>query len=268
MYMTVSHSLTSTSDYLPGPEALLIRIDLSEYLIEYYLHRKDVAPETLAEQDEKLKELIACFAIHLAARPPMEEHAWTVHLVAEHPFSLFVTGSTGPVDGSGHGDGLIVGNILTENIRHTDVNSLHAQYTVKVGTVFKSYVQSESAEISRMVEHFYEQSEQSPLRIKHSTQSDISIGLVALPDSDPTWIAAADLEELSANYLLPIKRMRSCNYEFRCDCSPDKLLPFFRSLTEEALTELYGADEALIISCPRCGKFFPISREQIKPKEN
>ena len=261
------NTLISTSDYLPGKESLLVDIDMSTYLIDYYLHRRQVAPETTPEQDDGLKELIACFAFHLAARPPTEDHAWTVHLVAEQPYSLFVTGTTGPLSKNGEGVGAIVGNILTENIRYTDVNSLHAQFTVKNGEVFKSYIRSESSKISEVVESFYNQSEQNPIRIFYSDTSDRSLALVALPDWDRDWFHSVSLESLLKPEEIPlsrpIKRMRNCQFEFRCDCSPDKLLPFFRSLSPEEVKDLYAEDDDLIISCPRCGKFFPINRSLV-----
>jgi redox-regulated HSP33 family molecular chaperone len=62
--------------------------------------------------------------------------------------------------------------------------------------------------------------------------------------------------------------MRTCSFEFRCDCSVDKLLPFFRSLTDEAITDLYGEDEELIINCPRCGRYFALAREDIGQDED
>lgn len=262
------NSLISTSYYLPDRESLLVQIDMSDYLIDYYLHRKGIASLTTFEQDQKLKELIACFAIHLASRPPGEDHAWTVHLVATKPYSLFATGSTGLLDPEGQGRGTIVGNVLTDNIRHTDVNSLHAQYTISSGKVFKSYISSESSEISTMVETFYRQSEQNPLRVFYSKTSDKSQGIVALPGWDKEWFNLVGPDELANFKFETLRRMRSCNYDFYCDCSPEKLIPFFNSLSDEAINELYGADPELVITCPRCGKYFSIDRGLINSIKN
>jgi len=264
----MSNSLISNSDYLPEHESLLVQIDMSGYLIDYYIHRKNIASETTFEQDEKLKELIVCFSIHLAARPPGEEHAWTIHLVAAQPYSLFVTGSTGPLDSNGKGRGAIVGNVLTENIRHTDVNSLHAQFTGSNGKVFKSYISSESSEISKMAEAFYKQSEQNPLRVCYSKTSDISLGLVALPGWNRTWFYSVDINKLAETPPIPTRRLRSCEYDFRCDCSPEKLIPFFNSLSEQAIDELYGEDPELLITCPRCGLHFSVSKAVLNSNKN
>jgi hypothetical protein len=258
----MSKGLVAVSEYIPKREALLVQVDLSDYLIDYYLHRKDHAPNTLSEHDEKLKELITCFAVHLSARTAQETHAWTVHLVADSPYSLFVTGNTGVMDDTGVARGFLVGHILTENIRHTDVNSIHAQFTHR-GKTFTSMVRCDSGNIAEMVEQFYQQSEQYPLRLLLSDSSDTALGLVALPEYDEEWIRSVRLPELAASKDIERSPMRTCQFAFSCDCSPEKLIPFFQTMSREALEELYGPDLELLITCPRCGKQFAIHKDQL-----
>jgi len=257
-------ALTTTGTYIPHYQALLVNLDMGEYLIDYYLHRKDYAPHTSPEHDTKLKELITCFAIHLTSRSAVETHAWTVHILAEQPYSLFVTGSTGDSDATGISHGYIVGHVLTENIRHADVNAIHAQVTSR-GNTHRSLVKCDTSIIREMVEQFYDQSEQHPLRALLSETSDTAIGLIGLPDSDEEWIRTADLAAVSNSTDLEKSPMRACEFEFSCSCSPEKLIPYFRSLPEESLLELYGEDDVLQISCPRCGKHFAVRREDIRP---
>ena len=149
----MSSGLIAISEYIPKREALLVRVDLSDYLIDYYLHRKDHAPDTTYEHDAKLKELITCFAIHLSARTATETHAWTAHIASLPAYSLFVTGNTGIMDESGIARGFLVGHVLTDNIRHADVNSIHAQLSNR-GKTFNSHVLCDSAVIPRMATQF------------------------------------------------------------------------------------------------------------------
>ena len=262
----MSTGLIVTSEYIPKREGLLLRVDMSDYLIDYYLHRKDHAPETLPEHDAKLKELIACFAIHLAARTGRETHAWTVHIVSDTPYSLFVTGDTGEIDESGVAKGFLVGHVLTEHIRHTDVSSIHAQFTSR-GKTYNSIVRCDSSDIAQMVEQFYTQSEQHPLKILLSDTSDTALGLVALPEYDEEWMTEADVERVAAGEGVQLTPMRTVNFAFACDCSPEKLIPFFRTLTQDALSDLYGADSELQITCPRCGRQFAIERAVFEPEQ-
>jgi hypothetical protein len=258
----MSKGLIAISEYIPKREALLVKVDLSDYLIDYYLHRKDHAPDTTYEHDTKLKELITCFAIHLSARTATETHAWTAHIAANPPYSLFVTGNTGIMDESGIAHGFLVGHVLTDNIRHADVHSIHAQLSNR-GKTFNSHVQCDSAVIPGMVTQFYDQSEGYPIRLLLSDTSDTAIGLVALPEFDADWISKVDLLELSESKTIEKSLMRTCHFAFSCDCSPAKLLPFFRSMSVEELEELYENDSALHITCPRCGKQFDISRDEL-----
>src|SRR5690242_7846930 len=89
----MANPLVCTTEYVAEREALLLRVDMSDYLVDYYLHRKKVAPDTTPEQDEKLKELIAFFAMHLTLHSSAQSHGWTMQVVSEPPYSLFVTGS-------------------------------------------------------------------------------------------------------------------------------------------------------------------------------
>lgn len=260
----MAYELIAKSEYIESKNVFLIHVEMSDYLIEYYAYRKDQLAGIDGDQDSKLKDLIACFAIHLAARTALETHAWTLNIVSEEPYSLFVTGDTGEIDESGIAKGNLVGNVLTEHIRHSDTNGIHAQCNNR-GKTFNSYVPCDTDDIALMVETFYQKSEQLPLRIKLSAASDTAIGLAALPGFDPEWFANVDLEELVANpQKIEKTHMRSCMFSFKCDCSPDKLLPFFRTLEHDAVDELYGKDKELLITCPRCGRQFPIDRSLVE----
>jgi hypothetical protein len=258
----MSPGLIAISEYIPKREALLVRVDMSDYLIDYYLHRKDVAPHTDPVHDEKLKELIACFAVHLSARTAQETHAWTAHIASEAPYSLFVTGNTGEMDESGIARGFLVGHVLTDNIRHADINSIHAQLSHR-GKTFNSMVKCESPVIPSMVTQFYASSEGYPIRLLLSDTSDTAIGLVALPEFDAEWLMSVDLQELVSSTEIPKSPMRTCHFAFTCDCSPAKLLPFFRSMSVDDLEELYGKDSELLITCPRCGRQFSITKDDL-----
>ena len=263
----MAYELNAISDYLREREVFLIQVEMSAYLLDYYHQRRELAASTSPEHDAKLKDLIACFAIHLAARTAVETHAWTLQIVSEKPYSLFVTGSTGEIGPDGVATGFLVGHILTDHIRHPDTHAIHAQFTNRRST-FRSYVPCDTGEIAPMVESFYRQSEQRPIRIKLSETSDTAIGLAALPGFESAWFESVDLESLVAELpTIDSTRMRTCKFSFTCDCSAEKLIPFFKTLDRAAIAELYGADSELLISCPRCGRRFALSRNALENDE-
>jgi molecular chaperone Hsp33 len=206
-------------------------------------------------RDQKLKELIACLAIHLTIRPPDESVAWTLHMRGHNPFSLFATGCVEQK--------FIVGHVIVDYILHTDVNKFHSQVSKKEGELIKSAAQCESSQIDRMVEHFYRQSEQLPIRIKFGKDSDRALGLAAMPEYDQEWFEEVRFEILESFEEFEPKAMKSCEFAFQCDCSPEKLLPFIRSIEQEELKDLYQDTDTLLINCPRCGRNFEIKRSDL-----
>lgn len=249
-------NFTSRSFYLPEKNVLVVESDISEFLIDYYIHLKNSNQKPKVERDNKLKELFSCLACHLSIRPPEETVAFTLHMHSENPYSLFVSGSAKQES--------IVGHVIEENIRHTDINMFHAQ-TIKSGKSYTSAVRCETEVIKEMFESYYDKSEQLPAKIFFIKDSDKAIAIAAMPDYNKEWY-----EKIGTEYpeeeIKGLKQspMRTYLFNYKCDCSPKKLLPYFKTLDEQKIDELYGEDEELIIACPRCGRKFPLEREELK----
>ena len=250
----MSQALISKSVYLPQKKVLLIECDLSAYLVDYFLHLKANISNPNPIREDKLRDLIACLALHLSIRPPEETVAFTLHMHSEEPFSLFATGCART--------NFIVGHVLQDNIRHTDINMFHSQTIKGNGQSNTSAVRCESDDIKEMFEAYYSKSEQLPARAFFIENSDKAVAIAAMPEYDHEWFAKIPnkfpAEEIAQ---LEQKPMRSYEFFFKCDCSPDKLLPYFKSLNQDEVAELYGEDSALIIGCPRCGRKFELERK-------
>ena len=246
---------TTNSFHLPDHSALLIHGEYSEYLVDYYLTLKKYNIVLTKEQDEKLKQLLACLAVHVTFRSPEESVAWTLHMHAEQPFSLFATGSSS--------NGMLVGQVLRNDIRHTDINIFHSQVARKKGQSSKSMVRFEEDDIVHAVESFYRNSEQLGISLQFFENSDEIVALIAMPGCDEEWFAAQQPRELYHNKeQFTHKNIKTCEFHYRCDCSVDKLLPYLRASGREALLELYQDDTVLNINCPRCGRLFELTLEK------
>ena len=253
-------NFTCKSLYLPEKNVLVVESDISNFLIDYYIHLKNSNQKPSVEKDDKLKELFSCLACHLCIRPPEETVAFTLHMHAEQPYSLFASGSAKQE--------FIVGHVIEENIRHTDINMFHVQ-TIKAGNSYTSAVRCETEEIKEMFESYYKQSEQLPAKIFFIKNSDKAIAIAAMPDYDQEWFdsigsqyPSEEIEKLNQS------PMRTYVFNYKCDCSPEKLLPYFKTLNEEKIDELYGEDSELIIGCPRCGRKFAMGREILSSTED
>ena len=246
--------LSTETKYIAERECLLLTADMSDYLIDYYIHLKEEIGAVKPEHDEKLKQLIIFFALHLSAKPPGDTFAWTLHFHDENPYSLFVTGNAATK--------YIVGHVITENIRHADVNTFHAQVSNAKGEASRSSIQCESSNIKEMLEDYYNKSEQLSAKFSMIENSDCATMILAMPEHDEAWFKDAEFKTKESTEGIG-KKLNSNQYSFNCGCGPEKLLPFLRSIEEKDLEELYGSDEELLINCPRCGKKFTIKRTEL-----
>ena len=253
----MENALSSTSYYFPDKKALLLHSDLSEFFIDYYLNLKENNTQLSPRHDEQLKLLLACLSLHLTMRSPTETFAWTVHLQSEKPYSLFATGnSTGEY---------LVGQVLTDNIRHTDMSILHSQVSRKSGEASKSIVKSENNTVLGLFQEFYLQSEQLSLHLACLENSDQAFALVAMPGYDKDWFGTESPTDVwesleSRQY----KKMKECQFYFHCNCSAERLLPYLRTIDNLTLEELFDGSDTLQANCPRCGKMFWISRKELR----
>jgi molecular chaperone Hsp33 len=250
-----ANSLKVGKWYLPDEKSLFLKVEYSDFLIDYYLHLKENGLSPSPDEDAQLKRLLACLAIHLSLRSPNETVAWTLHMQSEQPYSLFATGNSE--------EQYIVGHVIKENIRQTDVNALHSQVMTKTGESRKSVVQCLNSRVTEMVETYYSQSEQLPIRLELSETADVAFGLAAMPDYEQDWFETAKISDLVELEAPRMKKMLDYEYTFRCDCSAEKLMPYFNALPDDQLNELYGSDEHLVILCPRCGRNFKLRQDEV-----
>jgi molecular chaperone Hsp33 len=87
--------------------------------------------------------------------------------------------------------------------------------------------------------------------------------VAAQPDFDAEWFDA-----LTAESVVRIcdeektKTLETRKFKFSCGCSLEKILPTLSAWKDNA-DELFGNDESLSIQCPRCGRRFHLTREDL-----
>ncbi|MCB0344716.1 MAG: Hsp33 family molecular chaperone HslO [Bdellovibrionales bacterium] len=250
------NELRVISRYIRKYDCLLVDCDMSDYLIDYYLNAKEMGIKIEAEHDEQLKRYLACLAMHLTTRPAGETIAWTVHLPSEEPYTIFLTGSSS--------ESYLIGRVIYENVAATNSYILHSQVVREVGDASKSLVQGLDASTKSMVENFYRQSEQVAVKVAFIENSDKAAMLVATPGHDEEWFEQADPAKVIGEITnFDHRVMRTAGFRFACNCSAEKLLPFFQSIDRETLADLYQDDQVLTIDCPRCGRSFEIEKARV-----
>lgn len=257
----MSQFLLTQSFYLPQQQCLLLHANLSDFLIDFYLNLQEKGLAPSAKQVEQLKDLFAYLSLHLASRAPDETVAWTVHMQGDPPYSLFATGCSA--------DGYLIGQIITDDIRETDTTLFHSQVSRPQGESRRSVVMHDGTELADAVAAFYRESEQTQMTFHISADSDEAFALAAMPDYDTQWFSEAEPRKVfEQRDQLQAKLLKENRFEFRCDCSVEKLLPFFETIDDATLEDIYGDSPSVTVQCPRCAKTFDILRSTLKRNLN
>ena len=195
-------------------------------------------------------------ALHLASRPRNEATAWTLSW-QDPRYNLFVTGSNNL--------GNITGRIFTEDVREQDNNLFFSQITRDGEPARQSTIHARSEDFFTTVEDYYRDSEQRPARLFRYSEEDF-VMIAAQPECDLDWFYSMTNEsvrELDAAEELSLLEKRY--FTFDCGCSLFKLLPVIGNLSAEARDDVFGNDEKepAIITCPRCGARYAMTREML-----
>lgn len=241
--------------FVRGRNALLARADFGELYVDYYLHQGQHGYAHAPEHDGMLKEALAAFTLHSASRPWNEVWAWTIHF--EDPLlNLFVSGDSRR--------GAVVGQIYTENIRETGHNLFLADLALKNSEPRRSAVEFTGASVFPAVEHYYAQSEQRPARYFKRGEEDF-VMITAQPQCDLPWLKALTddaVRDLDQHETLSLLEQRT--YRWECGCTQDRMFAVLAPMMRTDCEGLFGVEDLLRISCPRCGARHVVTREALE----
>jgi molecular chaperone Hsp33 len=241
--------------FVRGRNALVARAEFSPLYIDYYLHRADHDLVYENAHDAMLKEALAALTLHLASRPQEESCGWTFNFQEPH-LNLFVTGSSRP--------GRVAGRVFTEDVREFGKNLLIGQTTRPNQPPVQSLVEFAGGGIVPAVELYYAQSEQRLARLFCYEDEDL-VMVSAQPDCDEAWLAALTEEDIRAlDETEQLSLLERRIYVWECGCSVDRLYPILGKLAGDDLDEVFGGEEIITLTCPRCGARYRAAREQFE----
>ena len=231
---------------------LLVRAAFGPLYEDYYLHWMQHGIRFRRHSDDLLKDTLAALVLHLATRPWDETVAWTLNL-QEPLLNLFVTGS--------NETGTVTGRVWEEGVKRSAAGLFHAQVVAGRGHPRLSMVDAGAADPFRLVEAYYEQSEQRRGRFFAIGPEEFVLAC-AQPDCDVAWLdglgdeAVRILDAAEELSLLETRR-----YSFDCGCNAARMVERLSALPPADRQALFEETDALRVDCPRCGAFFEITRE-------
>ena len=230
---------------------LFLKADFVPIFTDYYLHLMEHELRHKESLDAKLKDLLAMLTLHLTARPWAEIIAWTANIRAPR-VNFFATGSSINEN--------ITGTLFTENVRETDRNLLFNQTIVKDAAGRKSTIEVKTDEPLEWLESYYTESEQRPGRAFNLGEDHYAL-LAAQPGYDREWFESLTTE--SVKEILEkeeTKLLETRKFKFDCGCSEEKLMSALIGYKDRP-EELFGDQNEIHATCPRCSAKFTFSRE-------
>lgn len=235
--------------------ALVARADFSELYAALYLHQMDAGIRVEGEYNELIRDALAAVTLHCASKPRNETVAWTVNF--QSPLAnVFVGGNNGL--------GTVVGNIFSENVKETGRSLFYSDLVVPEQPPRRSVVEFKSHHFFGAAEEFYQQSEQRRARLFRYDEEDIIL-VSAQPDCDLAWLDQLNdeaIRKLDKDEQLSLLEQRF--YRFECGCNQDRMMAMLAPVMREQPDDLFGGEETIRVSCPRCGARYTISRESLE----
>ena len=263
--------VTASSQYVRARHALLLRADFGPIFRDHYLHLMQHGIRLDPAHDGLLTELLAALVLHLISRPRDEGVAWTLNLQSPR-LNLFVTGDSA--------SGLVTGRVYTEHVKEGAENLFFSQVVRPNHPARNSVVPVTQPTGLAMAEEFHRQSQQLPVRFFRLTADDTFALVVPLPDCDLDWVAGLDaaavdridtteelgfLETRTFRLLGTSQGWRIESLEPGILVTRSDFASTFRGLPLYFADELFGEDDALEITCPRCAARYTATREMMTP---
>lgn len=250
-----TQGLEVRSYFARGRNALVARADFGELYVDYYLHLAQFALRPEPAHDLLFKEALAALTLHCASRPRTETIAWTINL-QDPLLNIFVTGSN-PA-------GAVAGQVFSDKVRKRDSNLFCSDVVESEESPRRSVVNFNGKGMFSAAEQFYAQSEQRRARYFCVSEEDFVL-VVAQPGCDLEWLEALDdggARKLDADEELSLLEQRY--YRWECGCTQERLLQVLAPSHRSDPDSLFGEENVVRISCPRCGARHAITRETLE----
>jgi molecular chaperone Hsp33 len=170
--------------------------------------------------------------------------------------NLFVTGD--------NRRGIIVGQIFTDNVKDDGRNLFYADLVRERGESRRSAIEFTGTEPFGIVEQFYERSEQRPARYFRYGAEDF-VMISAQPGCDLKWFHNLNDEQVrTIDRTEALSLLEKRQYRWSCGCSQERMFSILGPIMRNDAAGLFGDEELIKISCPRCGARHTITREALE----
>ncbi len=244
---------------LPARDLLVARGDFGPLFEAYVEHSRRWVGDPDGLVATMMRQGLAAAGLYLTFRALDENTAWTINF-AEPPLNIFIT--------SDAKTGKVVGRYFDQHVKTVDYNRIFVQSVRNVGRPQQSSVRVKGFDVLSIFEQYYALSEQSAARFFELGEHRFMM-LSALPDADDAWLESLTTTEAAS--LLQAEECREIEgrkVSFGCSCDQQIVFKTVSSIFADKEAELFGEDDEVEVSCPRCGIAYTMSRDDFIPPEN
>ncbi|MEE9394614.1 MAG: Hsp33 family molecular chaperone HslO [Planctomycetota bacterium] len=229
-------------------EAIYARGDFTALSAAYDDHARlwQVDPDPLGEI--MMHQLLGGSALYLSSRPHDENLAWTLN-IKEPAMNLFATGST-----VSRG---VTGCFYAEDVQTAQTSRLYVDSRRSQGQDRRSVVEVEGLDVLQIFEQYSRRSDQAMTRYFELDFNDYLM-VASLPVGHHDWIEQLDRDQARKNY----DKLRSLDereFWFQCGCSKEKVAHIVTAAWADDRETLFSDRDSVDVTCPRCGRRWPIT---------
>lgn len=213
--------------------------------------RKWTAPPGAEVESMMVHGLVAA-TLDLALRPPDEFTAWTLN-IKDPPLNIFCCGD--------NAEFIVTGRVFTRDVQTADSSRLFVESQRPKRKPTQSSVDVDGLDVLDMFGQFYNRSEQLPSRFQRIENDEFAL-IRGLPRVDEEWLRSLDVPRsqkyLAGDFTQTDERI----YRFHCGCNFKTILKVVRGMYKDNAEELFLGEDRVEVSCPRCGRFWWLTRRE------
>lgn len=236
----------------PDRDASIARGGFDRLFAAYLKHARKWTALPAGEMESMMTSGLAASTLDLALRPPDEFTAWTLN-IKDPPLNFFFCGD--------NAEFIITGRVFIRDVQTAESSRLFVESQRPKRKPTRSSVDVDGMDVLDIFGQFYNRSEQLPSRF-HRIQNDEFALIRGLPQVDQDWLRSLDAKKTRDYLENEFTQTDERIYRFRCGCNFKTILKVVRGMYKDNAEELFLGEEKVEVSCPRCGRYWWLSRKE------
>lgn len=231
--------------------AVISRGNFEQLYQGYLAHAATIGPMPEAFSLDSMRYAMAMATLQLALWPPDQHASFTLNF-SEPLINIFLAGDNHEFQ--------ITGRVYSENVKNTGVSRFYVETQRPNHKPAQSVVDFDEAHALSAFEHYYKRGVQMRVRIFELEEHDF-VMIQGLPIVERQWLSDLTSEDVIEMFDQGLEEIEQRTYTFQCGCNLPRIKKVVSDVFKSDPSELFGEEKHVEVQCPRCGKFWLITKE-------